>query len=183
MFAVCSVTRPSVKASTTLVEKMESKMERQAESIVKLLQDVKVLKKLPKRLRDEPREDAPKMAKSYHVSLEAPVEEPAVTCENLKRKVIGSSLTGMTSGVVKKRHMGKSGKTCGILAKDWPEWLPVESAFDLDLEWVCVREAIFEDNLASLYPTTTFILWELDIMFFTSGEFYLLFTLVTAIEK
>jgi hypothetical protein len=37
--------KASVKASTTLVKKLEFKMARQAESIVKLLQDVKVLKK------------------------------------------------------------------------------------------------------------------------------------------
>jgi hypothetical protein len=35
----------SLKASSTLVKKLESKMSRQAENIVKLLQDVKVLKK------------------------------------------------------------------------------------------------------------------------------------------
>jgi hypothetical protein len=37
--------KASVNASTTLVKKLESKMSRQAENIVKLLQDVKVLKK------------------------------------------------------------------------------------------------------------------------------------------
>jgi hypothetical protein len=36
--------KASGKASTTLVKKMESKISRQAESIVKLLQDFKVLK-------------------------------------------------------------------------------------------------------------------------------------------
>jgi hypothetical protein len=37
--------KASIKASTTLVEKLESKISRQAENIVKLLQDFKVLKK------------------------------------------------------------------------------------------------------------------------------------------
>jgi hypothetical protein len=37
--------KSSVKAATTLVEKLDSKMSRQAENIFKLLQDVKVLKK------------------------------------------------------------------------------------------------------------------------------------------
>jgi hypothetical protein len=37
--------KSSVKAATTLVEKMESEMSRQAENIVKLLQDVKGLRK------------------------------------------------------------------------------------------------------------------------------------------
>jgi hypothetical protein len=72
--------------------------------------------------------------------LETPVEEPAVTWDTLKRKGIGYSLTGITSGVVKKRQVEKNGNNCGIFAKDRPDWLKVESAFDLYLYWVYVRE-------------------------------------------
>jgi hypothetical protein len=72
-------------------------------------------------------------------------------------------LTGITSGVVKKRHEETSGKTCGLFAKDWPEWLTVESAFDVELSWLCVKESTFLDNLASLYPKTTFLMWEPDL--------------------
>jgi hypothetical protein len=81
-----------------------------------------------------------------------------VTCDTLKRKGIGYSSTGITSGVVKKRQAGISGETSGIFAKDWPEWLTVESAFDLDLDLVCVREANFVANPVSLYPKTNFII-------------------------
>jgi hypothetical protein len=102
--------------------------------------------------------------KFYHVTLETPVEEPTVTCDTLNRKGIGYSLSGITSGVVKKRQVEKSGKTCGIFAKYCPEWMTVESAFDLDLYCVCVRDATFVANLASLYPKTTFITWEPDII-------------------
>jgi hypothetical protein len=64
---------------------------------------------------------------------------------------------------VKKRHEETSGKTCGLFAKDWPEWLTVESAFDVELSWLCVKESTFLDNLASLYPKTTFLMWEPDL--------------------
>jgi hypothetical protein len=76
---------------------------------------------------------------------------------------VGYSLTGITLGVVKKRPAGTSGKTCGLFAKDWPEWLTVESAFDVEVSWVCVKESAFVANLASLYPKTTFLIWEPDI--------------------
>jgi hypothetical protein len=110
--------------------------------------------------------------------LEAPME----TCDTLKRKGTGYSLTGITSGVVKKRQVGKRGKTCGIFTKDWPEWLTVESAFDLDLDWVYVREDNVVANLVSLYPKINF--YHLGTRhYFISGEFCLLFTLVTAIDK
>jgi hypothetical protein len=68
------------------------------------------------------------------MSLETPVEEPAVTCDTLNRKGIGYLLTGIKSGVAKKRQVGKSGKTCGTFAKNSPECLTVESDFDLDLD-------------------------------------------------
>jgi hypothetical protein len=98
--------------------------------------------------------------KPYNVSLEAPEKVSAEAGDTLKRTGICYSLTGITSGIVKKRQVGKSGNTCGIFAKDWPEWLTVESAFDMDLAWVCVQEATFVANLAILYPKTTFMVWE-----------------------
>jgi hypothetical protein len=72
------------------------------------------------------------LAKPYHVSLEARDEASAAAGDTLKRKGISYSLTGITSGIVKKRQVGRNGETCGIFAKDWPEWLTVESAFDMD---------------------------------------------------
>jgi hypothetical protein len=70
---------------------------------------------------------------------------------------------GITLGVVKKRPEGTSGKACGLFAKDWPDWLTVENAFDVELSWVCVKESTFVSNLASLNPKTTFLIWEPDI--------------------
>jgi hypothetical protein len=86
---------------------------------------------------EEPIEDSPKLARPYHVSLESPEEASAGAGDTLKRKGIGYSLIGITSGIVKTRQVGKSGKTCGIFAKYWPEWLMMDSAFDMDLECVC----------------------------------------------
>jgi hypothetical protein len=89
--------------------------------------------------------------------LEAPEEALAEAGDNLKRKGIGYSLTGITSGIVKKRQVGKSGKTCVIFAKAWPGWLLVGSAFDMHLELICVQEATFADNLAKIYQKTTYM--------------------------
>jgi hypothetical protein len=77
--------------------------------------------------------------------------------DTLKRKGIGYYLTGITSGIVKKRQVGESEKTCGIFAKAWPEWLTMESAFDMHLEWMCVQEATFVANLATLLPKNMFM--------------------------
>jgi hypothetical protein len=82
-----------------------------------------------------------------------------------KWKGCGYSLTGITSGEVKKRSFGVKWKTCGIFTKDWPEWLTVEGAFDLDIEWVCVREATFVAYLMRIYPKTTFLTWRPDMVF------------------
>jgi hypothetical protein len=81
---------------------------------------------------EDPREDSPKLTKPYHVSLEYLVEGSTATGDPLKREGIGHSLTGITSGIVNKRQVGKSGNTFGIFAKDCPEWLTVESVFDMD---------------------------------------------------
>jgi hypothetical protein len=104
------------------------------------------------------------LAKLYYVSVEAPEEAPSDAGHTLKRKGIGYSLTGITSGIVKKRQVGKSGKTCGISVKDWPEWLTVETVFDMDLAWVCVHEATFVANLARLYQKTTFMVYEPELV-------------------
>jgi hypothetical protein len=84
-------------------------------------------------VRGEPCEDPPKVIKSYNVTLETPLVESVVPGNTLKRKGIGYSLTGITSGVVKKRQEGGVAKTCGIFAKDWPKGLTVEGEFDLKL--------------------------------------------------
>jgi hypothetical protein len=75
--------------------------------------------------------------KSKQVTVETLVEETVVTSDTLKCNVVEYSLIGFISGVVKKRQVRTVGKTCGIFAKAWSQWLTVESAFDLDLEYVC----------------------------------------------
>jgi hypothetical protein len=54
-------------------------------------------------------------------------------------------------------------KTCGLFAQDWPEWISVEMVFQLDLDWVCLKESTFFFNLALLYPTVTFISWGIGV--------------------
>jgi hypothetical protein len=99
--------------------------------------------------------------------MEASEEESDEPSDTLKRKGLGYSLTGITSGVVKTRQEGTSGKICGLFAKDWPEWLTVEGAFDLELGWVCVKE--FTNNLSPLGTGSRV----------TPGEIHLLFALGT----
>jgi hypothetical protein len=106
---------------------------------------------------EDPREDNPKLLKAYHVSLEAAIE-PALPDADKKRNGCCYSLTGITSGEVKKRAFGLKRKTCGIFAKDWPRWLAVEGAFDLD------SDATFVANLVRSYPNTTFIVWKPDMV-------------------
>jgi hypothetical protein len=113
---------------------------------------------------EHPREDDPKLLKAYHVSLEAAIDTSAIPDADKKRKVFCYYLTGITSGEVKKRLFGLKQKTSGIFAKDWPEWLTVEGAFDLDLEWLCVSEATFVANLVRIYPNTTFLMWKPDMV-------------------
>jgi hypothetical protein len=112
---------------------------------------------------EEPRDENPKLLKSYHVSLVAAIE-PALPNGDKKRKGCCYSLTGITSGEVKKRAFGLKRKTCGIFAEDWPEWLTVEGAFHLDLEWVCVSEATFVAHLVRIYPNTSFMMWKPDMI-------------------
>jgi hypothetical protein len=75
---------------------------------------------------EEPRDEAPKLFKAYHVSLEAAVVTTVIPDADKKRKGCCYYLTGITSGEVKKRTFGLNRKTCGIFAKDWPGWLTVK---------------------------------------------------------
>jgi hypothetical protein len=113
---------------------------------------------------EEPRDDAPKLLKSYHVSLEASVVEHVLPDADKKRKGCGYSLTGITSGEAKKRNFGLKRKTCGIFTRDWPEWLTAKGAFDLDLYLVCVMEATFVATLMRIYPKTAFLTWKPDMV-------------------
>jgi hypothetical protein len=75
---------------------------------------------------------------------------------------LGYSLTGITSGMVLTRARD-SVKTCGLFARDWPEWISVETAFHLDIDLVCLKESTFVAKLSLIYPTVTFISWEIGI--------------------
>jgi hypothetical protein len=113
---------------------------------------------------EEPRDDAPKLLKAYHVSLEAAFVTPVLPDADKKRKGCCYSLTGITSGEVKTRTFGLKRTTGGIFTKDWPEWLTVEGAFDLDLNWVCVSEATCVANLVRICPNTTFLMWSPELV-------------------
>jgi hypothetical protein len=77
-----------------------------------------------------------KVAKLNLVEVFPPSAEP----EELKSKeTMSYSLTGITSGLVIKRTRVNSAKTCGLFTRDWPEWISVETAFHLDLDWVCLK--------------------------------------------
>jgi hypothetical protein len=75
-------------------------------------------------------------------------------------KLISYYLSGITSREAKKRTSRLKRKTCGIFTKDWPEWLTVEGAFDLDLDWVCLREATCVAYLMRIYPKSTVLMWK-----------------------
>jgi hypothetical protein len=90
--------------------------------------------------------------------------EPSLPDVDKTRKGCCYSLTGIISREVKKRAFRLKRKTCGIFAKDWPEWLTVEGAFHLDLEWVCASEATFVANLVRIYPNTTFVIRKPDMV-------------------
>jgi hypothetical protein len=92
------------------------------------------------------------------VEVLLPSAEPE---EKNSRESMGYSLTGITSGKVMKRTRVNSAKTRGLFTQDWPEWISVETAFHLDLHWVCLKESTFVAKLALLYPTFTFISWEI----------------------
>jgi hypothetical protein len=89
---------------------------------------------------------------------------------------------GITSGAVKKRPEGTSEKMCGLFAKDWPEWLTLESAFDVELSWVCVKEATFVASLVSLYQKKNFSHLGTGSRV-TPGELHLLFTVGTPSDQ
>jgi hypothetical protein len=57
------------------------------------------------------------LTKPYHVSLEAPAEASAEAGDTLKLKGIGYSLTGITSGIVKKRQLEKAEILAAFLPK------------------------------------------------------------------
>jgi hypothetical protein len=46
---------------------------------------------------------------------------------------------------------------------DWPELILLATAFDLDLDWVCLKESFFVANLASIHPKVNFITWEIGV--------------------
>jgi hypothetical protein len=88
---------------------------------------------------------------------------PFAGTEEIKSKEsLGYSLTGIISGLAMKCARD-SAKTCGLSARDWPEWISVETAFHLDLDWVFLKESTFVAKLSLLYTTLTFICWEIGV--------------------
>jgi hypothetical protein len=48
----------------------------------------------------------------------------------------------------------------GIFARSWPEWVTVETAIKMDIDWICLKEPTFFDVLNVLYPHSKVVLWE-----------------------
>jgi hypothetical protein len=46
------------------------------------------------------------------------------------------SLGGVSSGFVLKLAKGEQRSRGGTFARTWPEWLTIETAFNLELEWI-----------------------------------------------
>jgi hypothetical protein len=92
------------------------------------------------------------------------VFSPSAESEERKSKdTMGKSLTGITSGLVMKRTRVNNAKTCGLFTRDWPERISVETAFNVDLDWVRLKVSTFFSKLAMRYPTFTFISWEIGV--------------------
>jgi hypothetical protein len=89
---------------------------------------------------------------------------PPTGPEELKSKEsMGYSLNGINSGLVMKRTRVHNAKTSGLFARDWPEWISVETAFHLDLNWICLKESTCVAKLALIYPTVTFIAGDIGV--------------------
>jgi hypothetical protein len=74
------------------------------------------------------------------------------------------SLGGVSSGFVRKRAKGELKKHGGNFVRMWPEWIPVETAFNLELEWLCLQETTHLEALSSLYPEVNIIVWKTGVI-------------------
>jgi hypothetical protein len=101
-----------------------------------------------------------KVAKLDLVGVFPPSSEPE---ERKSKEAMGYYLTGITLGLVMKRTRVNNAKTCGLFTRDWPEWILVETAFHLDIDWAFLKESTFVAKLALLYPTVIFISWEIGV--------------------
>jgi hypothetical protein len=73
-------------------------------------------------------------------------------------------LGGVSSGFIQKRAKGELIKRSGILARTWAEWITVETAFNLELEWICLQESTFFKALSSIYPKVKIIFWQTGVV-------------------
>jgi hypothetical protein len=60
------------------------------------------------------------------------------------------SLTGVTLGTVAKLPTLEHKHRFGLLARSWPEWVTVETAINMDIDWVCLKEPNVFDVLTRL---------------------------------
>jgi hypothetical protein len=69
-----------------------------------------------------------------------------------------------SSGFVLKRAKGKLRKRGGIFARTWPEWLTLETAFNLELDWIFLQYITFVEELSELYPEVKIIVWQTGVI-------------------
>jgi hypothetical protein len=65
---------------------------------------------------------------------------------------------------VLKRAKGELRKCGVIFARTWPEWLTVETSFNLELEWICLQYITFVKVLSELYPEVKLSVWQTGVM-------------------
>lgn len=87
--------------------------------------------------------------------------------ESVRRKRLEEldfSLGGLSSGFVVKRANGELKKSGGIFARTWPNWLTAETAFNLELEWICLQDNNFVEVLSELYPEVKISVWQTGVI-------------------
>jgi hypothetical protein len=68
------------------------------------------------------------------------------------------SLRRVTSGFVNRQsEVVINSTTCRILARNWPEWLTIESILNMSTTWICLQDSCFVQSLACLLPNITFL--------------------------
>jgi hypothetical protein len=70
------------------------------------------------------------------------------------------SHTGVTLGNVAKRPTFEHKHRLGIFARSWPEWVTVETAINMDIDWICLKEPTLFDVLTAIYVHATVVTWK-----------------------
>jgi hypothetical protein len=138
---------------------LESKLGRQATAIVKLQQDMKTAMKgkCRKRLSVLPPRGPTRESKQIKLTYSADTSDLSGGGLDKRKRTenLDYSFGGVSSGFLLKLAKGELRKRGGIFARTWPEWLTVETAFNLELEWICLHYITFVKVISDLYPEVT----------------------------